>query len=79
MRDFKETANKITASLSYDFFVRALEVITHPLRVTAKPKPTALAHLHLLSLLKKKKGKEIPRERETEERANLQSTQANPL
>ena len=79
MRDFKETANKITASLSYDFFVRALEVITRRPRVTPKPKPTALTHLHLLSLLKKKRGKEIPQVRETEARANLQSTQANPL
>jgi hypothetical protein len=74
MRDYKETANKITVSLSYDFFVRPLEVKTsHPTTVT---KTTALI---LPLLLKKKRENEIPLVKEIGARANLLSIQVNPL
>ncbi len=76
MRDYKETANKITVSLSYDFFVRLLEVITnHPIVITKLT--TAVILLH--PLLKKKRENEIPRAREIGARANLLSIQANHL
>jgi hypothetical protein len=74
MRDYKETANKITVSLSYDFFVRPLEVKTsHPTIVTK----TIVLILPLL--LKKKRENEIPQVKEIGARANLQSTRVNPL
>ncbi len=76
MRDYKETANKITVSLSYDFFVRLLEVITN-LPIVITKLTTAVILLH--PLLKKKRENEIPRAREIGARANLLSIQANHL
>jgi len=76
MRDYRETANKITVNLSYDFYVRPLEVITsHPIVIT-KP-TTALILPH--PLLKKKRENEIPRVREIGARANLLSIRVNHL
>ena len=74
MRDYKETANKITVSLSYDFFVRPLEVII------SRPKTVKLTSgLILPHLLKKKRENEIPQVKEIGARANLQSIPVNPL
>lgn len=77
MRDYRETSNKITAvSLSYDFFVRALEVITSP--PAAITKHTTVLVLPRL-LKKKKRENEIPRVKEIGARANLLSIRVNHL
>ena len=76
MRGYRETANIITASLSYDFFVRALEVITsHPIVINKLTTAVILPH----PLLNKKRENEIPRAREIGARANLLSIRANHL
>ena len=76
MRDYRETANKITVNLSYDFFVRPLEVITsHPIVITILTTTVILPH----PLLKKKRENEIPQVKEIGARANLQSIRVNLL
>jgi hypothetical protein len=74
MRDYRDTANKITVNLSYDFFDRPLEVLTSLQTVITK---LTTAIILLRPLLKKKRENEILQGKEIAARANLLLIQAN--